>query len=286
MKLYDTAIVGGGIAGYTAALTSKNLLLDYIWFGEDAFGEKLRLAEKVTNFPSVQGSGAQFAARLEEQMRAENLTLTPKRIDGIYRTGDYFTLSSGGELSLARTVILATGVEAGGCLPGEKQFLGKGVSYCAVCDGALYRGKTVAALLSSPKFEDEVLYLAKFAKTVFCVTRYHGSRLAGENITCIEKRPVAVEGEERVRRLVLEDGSLQVDGVFFLKNSPPPDALAFGVETEGGYVKVDRTLATNLAGLFAAGDITGRPFQYAKAAGEGCVAAHSVRLFLRENIKK
>ena len=286
MKLYDTAIVGGGIAGYTAALTSKNLLLDYIWFGEEGFGDKLRLAEKITNFPTVTGDGADFAKRLNAQMGSEKIALTPKRIDGIYRTGDNFTLSHGGELYLARTVILATGVEAGGRIRGEKEFLGKGVSYCAVCDGALYRGKTVAAVVSSPKFEAEVQYLAQFAKNVFFIPLYRGSALSGGNIAAVEKRPIAVEGESRVERLVLEDGVLKTDGVFFLKNSVPPAALAFGLETEEGHVKVDRALKTNLAGLFAAGDVTGRPYQYAKAAGEGCVAAHSVRAYLREFLRK
>ncbi len=286
MKLFDTAIVGGGIAGYTAALTAKNLLLDYVWFGEEGFGDKLRFSEHVTNFPAVSGNGAEFASLLQAQMQHEKVILTRKRIDGVYRTGETYTLSSAGELYLSRTVILATGVEAGGTIRGEREFLGKGVSYCAVCDGALYRGKTVAAVLSSPAFEEEAEYLAKFAGNVFAIVRYPADGLQAENITILRKRPIAVEGDDRVRRLVLEDGAIETDGVFFLKNSVPPDALAFGLETEEGHVKVDRMLKTNLPGLFAAGDITGRPYQYAKAAGEGCVAAHSVRAFLRENIKK
>ena len=279
--LYDTAIVGGGIAGYTAALTAKNLLLDYLWLGEEGFGDKLRLAEHITNFPTLSGSGTDFAKKLTEQMRAEGLVLTPRRIDGIFRTGGQYTLTAGKESFLARTVILAAGVETKGKLKGEQEFLGRGVSYCAVCDGALYRGKKVAAILSAKKFEEEAEYLAKFAETVYCFCLYEDSALAGEHITRVQGIPQSVEGTNRVERIVHSGGEVEVDGVFFLKNSAPPDALAFGLETDGAHVRVDRTLATNLPGLFAAGDVTGRPYQYAKAAGEGCVAAHSARAYLR-----
>lgn len=279
--LYDVAIVGGGIAGYTAALTSKNLLLDYVWLGGEPFGEKLRLAEKVTNFPSLSGSGRDFQKALFAQMGSENVVFTQARADGVYRTGADFRITCGDEFFSARAVILATGVETRGKIAGEKEFLGRGVSYCAVCDAALYRRKKVAAVLSSAEFEREARYLANFAETVYTVCLYPGPQIGGENLVPVEGVPVAVEGEGRVERLVFRDKSLAVSGVFFLRDSAPPEALAFGVKTEGAHVAVDRSLATNLPGLFAAGDVTGRPYQYAKAAGEGCVAAHSVRDYLK-----
>ncbi|MBR7186147.1 MAG: NAD(P)/FAD-dependent oxidoreductase [Clostridia bacterium] len=285
-KIYDTAIVGGGIAGYTAALTAKNLLLDYIWLGEEGFGEKLRLAEKVTNFPTLIGSGSDFSAALKEQMAAEELILTPRRVEGIYFMGGAYSLTSGGETFTAKTVILATGVEARGAIRGEKEFLGRGVSYCAVCDGALYRGKRVAAVLTNKKFEEEAEYLAKFAQKVYCVCLYENPTITGEKFSVLREWPVAVEGGMRVERLAFKEHTISVDGVFFLKNSAPPESLAFGLKTEGAHVAVGRDLSTNLPGLFAAGDITGRPYQYAKAAGEGCVAAHSVKTYLRALQKK
>ncbi len=282
--LYDVAIVGGGIAGYTAALTAGNLLMDYLWLGDTAFGEKLCRAERVTNFPSCMGSGKDFAAALTRQMEGEHVALTRMRADGVYKTGDRFTVTCGREQFLARTVILAIGVEARGSVRGERELLGRGVSYCAVCDGALYRGKTIAAVLSSPKFAEEVRYLAQFAAKVYCVCRDRAFAPAGENIQCVEGVPLAVEGEGRVERLVLRENTLAVSGVFFLRDSAPPEAIAFGVKTKkDGHIAVDRSLSTNLEGLFAAGDVTGRPYQYAKAAGEGCVAAHSAKNFLKNS---
>ena len=278
-KVYDTAIVGGGIAAFTAALTAKNLLLDYVWLGERS--DKLRLAEKVTNFPAVTGTGADFAAALQAQMEAEGLVLTERRIDGVFRTGGFYTLTAGAENFLSKTVILATGVESKGVCAGEKEFLGRGVSYCAVCDGALYRGKKIAAVISSPKFEEEAEYLAKFADTVYCVCLYPVSCLAGENIVVLHKTPTAVSGGSHVDALLFGEERLEVSGVFFLKNSAPADALVYGIGMDGPHVRVGRDLSTDLAGVFAAGDVTGRPYQYAKAAGEGCVAAHSARAFVR-----
>ncbi len=284
-KQYDTAIVGGGIAGYTAALTAKNLLLDYLWLGEPGFGEKLRLAEKITNFPGLTGNGQTFAASLDAQMRAEQLRLTPCRVDGIYRTGEGYTLTAGETSYFAKTVILATGVETLGRLAGEREFLGRGVSYCAVCDGALYRGKRVAAVLSSAKFSEEALFLSRFASKLYCICSDPSLQFTAENIEWIREVPLSIEGGERVERVVLPTRTLEVDGVFLLKNSAPPEALAFGLETDGAHVKVGRDLSTNLAGLFAAGDVTGRPYQYAKAAGEGCVAAHSANSYLHSHKK-
>ncbi len=278
--IYDTAVVGGGIAGYAAALTAKTLLLDCLWLGEEGFGDKLRLAETVTDFPGFSGSGRDFAAALHAQAARENVVLTPARADGVYAAGEGYLITAGEKTFSARTVILATGVETRGTLEGERDFLGKGVSYCAVCDGALYRGKEIAVVLSSEKFAEEAEYLAKFAKKVTCFCLYRGKMPAADNLFVSGLRPLRVEGTARVERIVCDGGEVGVAGVFLLKDSVPPKALCGGLETDGVHAVVGRDLSTNLPGLFAAGDITGRPYRYAKAAGEGVVAAHSAKAYL------
>lgn len=278
-KVYDVIVVGGGIAGYTAALTLKSLKRDCLWLGTEMFGEKLLSAEYVRNFPAVTGNGALFARRLREQMEHEGVTFASARVDAVY-AGEPFTVVSGEQSFLGRSVILATGVESAGAVKGERDFLGRGVSYCAVCDGALYRGKTIAAVVASEKFAEEVEYLAGFAARVYAFCPYPDARFRAENIEVRREMPRAVEGGTRAERLLLNDGPLSVDGVFILKNAAPPAALVGGLETEGDAVKTGRGLATNLRGLFAAGDVAGRPYQYVKAAGEGCVAAYSAHAFL------
>ena len=280
--IYDVIVVGGGIAGCSAALTLHSLKRNTLWLGADLLGEKLRAAEYVRNYPAMLGNGALFAARIEEQMRHEGISLTRARVDGIY-AGEPFTLTAGEQVFSARAVILATGVETAGAVKGEENFLGRGVSYCAVCDGALYRGKTIAAVLSDRKFAEEAEYLAGFAMEVHAFCLYPYASFHAANIVVHYEKPRAVEGGMRVEKLLLKGGELPVDGVFFLKNAAPPAALVGGLEVEGGAVKVGRDMSTNLRGLFAAGDVTGRPYQYAKAAGEGLVAAYSAHAFLQEN---
>ncbi len=279
MKRYDIAVVGGGIAGYTAALTAKNLLLDVLWLGIAPFG-KLPYAVKVKNFPSQTGSGEEFVRALARQQDAEGILFTEARIDGVFSAGGFYTLTAGERVFEARTVILATGVETAGAIKGERELLGRGVSYCAVCDGALYRGKRVAAVLSGAKYAEEAAYLARFAEKVYCYCP-EALEFPEANIAPLSAAPTAVVGEGRVEGIRTAAGEIAVDGVFFCRDGTPPKALCGGLATEGDRVLVDRSMATNLAGLFAAGDVTGRPYQYAKAAGEGCVAAHSARDFLR-----
>ena len=279
-KIYDIAIVGGGIAGYEAALTLKTLKRDFIWLGTKKFGEKLLLAEDVNNFLSFNGTGKELSELLERQSVHEDIQLTQARIDGVYSMGESFLLTQNRTTYTARAVILATGVETVGALKGEKDFVGRGVSYCAVCDGALYKGKRIAAILSSKEFEEEAEYLAGFASEVYAFCLYRDPHFKAENIKIMTDAPISLEGGLRVEKVITKGGELPVDGVFFLKNSAPPSALVGGLETENGHVKVNRDMSTNLKGLFAAGDVTGRPYQYIKAAGEGMVAAFAAHDYL------
>ena len=282
-KIYDTIIIGGGIAGFQATLALKNFKRDVLWIGAKKFGEKIYASESVQNFPAFSGEGKALASLLERQSEHEDLPFVEGRIDSVFAMGDKFLLTKNGETYTSRTVILATGVELAGSLKGEREFLGRGVSYCAVCDGALYKGKKIAAVLSSKAFEEEAEYLAGFAENVYAVCRYKNPQFHAPNIEIICEKPLSIEGDLRVQKLVFEGRELSVDGIFLLKNSAPPSALVGGLFTEpDGHVKVARDMSTNLTGLFAAGDVTGRPYQFVKAAGEGLVAAYSAHAYLKE----
>ncbi len=280
-NVYDVIVVGGGIAGYSAALTLKSLKRQTLWLGAELFGGKLLSAEYVRNYPGFSGNGAAFAARLREQMEREGISFTRARADGVY-AGEPFTVTAGEQTFFAHAVILATGVSQRGAVKGEEAFLGRGVSYCAVCDGALYRGKVIAAVVASEKYAEEVEYLAGFAKEVHAFCLYRDARFHAGNITVHPQAPLAVEGGLRAEALALKDGRLPVDGVFLLRDAAPPAALVGGLAAEDGHVQTDRAMRTNLAGLFAAGDVTGRPYQYVKAAGEGLTAAYSAHAYLSE----
>lgn len=168
-----------------------------------------------------------------------------------------------------------------GTLPGEQEKVGRGVSYCATCDGALYRGRNIAVICSHARFEHEVKYLADLAETVYYFPLYRDVGGLPENVRLMEDKACGILGEKKVSAVELRGGgTLAVDGVFCLRSSVSLATLLPKIRTEDGHIAVDRAMATNLKGVYAAGDCTGRPYQYAKAVGEGNVAAHSVIEYL------
>lgn len=226
-------------------------------------------------------SGRKFVEALQGQLRGMDISVTEARVTGVYAMKGKFTILTEENLSFeSRTVILGCGVESVKPIAGEGGFVGRGVSYCATCDGFLYRGKTIAVLCTSKRFEHEIAYLSQLAEKVYLIPLYKNVEIEAENIEKITKMPVRIDGKLRAERLIFKDGELPVDGIFMLKESVSPAVLVGGIGMEGGHVKVKRDMSTNLKGCFAAGDCTGRPYQYAKAAGEGNVAAHSVCEFL------
>lgn len=287
MTRYDVAIIGTGPAGFSAALTLKALNKKIIWFGSADFSEKIRIAERIRNYPGLSDiSGADMKKAFAEQAKDAGLAITEKTVTGVYDMGDYFGILCDKESFEATSVILATGVETVKPIPGELEFLGRGVSYCATCDGFLYRGKTVAVVCTSADYEHEVSYLAELAKEVLLIPLYREQRVTDKNIRVVRGMPRRIEGEKKATRVVFDKETLEVDGIFFLKAAISPSALVGGLETHEGHVAVDRHGATNLVGLFAAGDCTGRPYQYAKSVGEGNVAAHAAAEYLASKKEK
>ncbi len=279
--MYDCVIIGTGAAGVSAALTLQALSLKFVWIGNPALSAKIRKAEKIRNYPGLPAvSGEGMCSAFSEQIKAEGITVTEGKANGVFPVDGGYAVACGQDMFEARTVILASGVETVKPIDGEKQFIGKGVSYCATCDGFLYRGKVIAAVVTSKEEEHEVEFLAKFAEKVYLFPLYKDVGISLNNVEIVNGMPVRIEGGERVSGIAVNGGVIAVDGVFMLKDSTAGDGLIHGLETENGSVKVNRDCSTNLAGVFAAGDCTGRPYQYSKAVGEGNVAAHSVNAYL------
>lgn len=281
--MYDCAIVGTGIAGISAALTLKALKRDFVLIGSSRLSEKIRKAEEIRNYPGLPSvSGEAFVSSLCGQLRAEGITVTEGKVNAVYPIGDNFGVVCGKDLYETKAVILAIGAETVKPIKGERELVGKGVSYCAVCDGFLYKGKTIAAVITSAEDEDEVRLLAGYASRVYMFATYKGAVAPAENVSLTVGLPTEILGEERVRGIVAGGKITDVDGVFMLKSSTAGDVLVRGLKTENGIIAVDRACRTNIGGVFAAGDCTGRPYQYAKAAGEGNVCAHSVNAYFNK----
>lgn len=283
--MLDCIIVGSGPAGISAALTLKANGKSFILLGKKSLSAKIEKAERISNYPGLYSiTGQDFCAALQDQLAREEIEVVEQKVTGVYAMKDKFFVTAEGDNTYeSRTVILATGVESVKAVEGEEAFLGRGVSYCATCDGMLYKGKTIAVFCTSKGLEHEVEYLASLAAKVYLLPLYKRVAIEAENVEKIVKMPEKIEGGMKANRLIVKGGqALDVDGIFMLKDSVSPSALVGGLQAENGHVVVDRQARTNLAGLFAAGDCTGRPYQYAKAVGEGNVAAHAVVEYLAE----
>lgn len=180
------------------------------------------------------------------------------------RSGESWYVGVGSDMVQARAVVLAAGAVRGKKLPGEAELLGRGVSYCATCDGMLYRGRKVAVLGWSPSARKE----AEFLEGIGCQVVYFD-----------KPKNCSIQGEGKVESVAADGVTEPVDGVFLLRPAMAPGDLFPGLELEGGFVKVDRSMATNLPGVFAAGDCTGGPLQVSKAIGEGQTAGQKAAAF-------
>ena len=280
----DCIIVGSGLAGISAALTLQANRKSFLIFGSKSLSEKIEKAEKIHNYPGLSDmSGKEFVTRLQKQLSDAEIEIKEEKVAGVYALKENFAvLTQDGKQYESRTVLLACGVESIKQIEGEEAFLGRGVSYCATCDGFLYKGKKIAVVCTTKRLEHEIGFLAGYAEKVYLIPMYKDLEIAGENIEIIRKMPTKIIGGKRVEKLVFPNGELEVDGVFMLRESVSPAVLVGGLQTENGHVVVDKEMRTNLTGCFAAGDCTGRPYQYAKAVGEGNVAAHTIGEFLKD----
>ena len=288
--MLDCIIVGSGVAGISAALTLQANGKSFIIFGSDGLSEKIAKAEKIHNYPGLSDvTGEQFVTALKEQLKVAEITIKTEKVAGVYALKDQFSvLTQEGNAYESKTVVLACGVESVRQIDGEADYVGRGVSYCATCDGFLYKGKTIAVFCTTKTLEHEIGYLADIAEKVYLIPMYKNVEIERDNITKIIKMPSKISGGMRVNTISFPappaenlPADIAVDGVFMLRECVSPAILVGGLQTENGHVVVGRDMSTNLKGCFAAGDCTGRPYQYAKAVGEGNIAAHSVSEYLK-----
>lgn len=279
--MYDIAIIGGGPAGVSAALNAKILNKSFIWFASRATSKKVERAELIKNYPGLPDiSGSELAWVLKHHTESMGIDMCEEVVTGVYETDGKFTLLAANKDYEAKTVILCLGVEASKPVEGEEEFLGMGISYCATCDGMLYKGKNIAVVCTDKRFEHEIEFLCSIANTCAVFPLYRDYEIKAKNAQIMLKTPAKYTGDMRVRQVHFKDGKIDVDGVFILKSAISPATLVHGLKVEEGHIAVDRACATNIPGIFAAGDCTGRPYQYAKAVGEGNIAVHSAVEYL------
>lgn len=282
MSRYDIAIVGTGPGGLEAAITAKLRNKDIILFGSKELSHKITKAVEIRNYlglPDI--TGEKLAGAYHDHLEAMEIKINETRINAVYAMGDYFVLQSADQMFESKSVIISTGVVAGKAFPGEDENLGRGVSYCATCDAALYKGKEAIVIGYSVREEEEANFLAEKADKVTYIALYKDVSQLADNIEVVTgtvPKEIIKEGDKMI--LVTNKDRLSADGIFILRDAVSADKLVPGLLMEDGHIAVGRDMSTNIEGVFACGDVTGKPYQYIKAAGEGNVAALSAVSYL------
>ncbi|MCD6225946.1 FAD-dependent oxidoreductase [bacterium] len=296
---YDLIIVGAGPAGLMAAVYAARYRLKTLVLGK-LIGGLISEAADIANFPTYEViTGRELTDKFQKQVEALGVEIKFAEVEEIVpQKKEFFLKASQGEF-VARKVILAIGTERRKLgVKGEKELTGKGVSYCATCDAAFFKDKTVAVVGGGNAALSSALLLAKFARKVYIIYRREKFfRAEPAWIEQVESNPkiepvfnAVIEeilGKDKVEGVRLNNGKeLSLDGVFVEIGSSPNEELTqkLGLKTEDGYIVVDKKQRTNIPGIFAAGDITNNPLKQAiTACAEGAVAATTAFEEIRQN---
>lgn len=272
--MFDLAILGAGPAGLSCAMTARQRSLSVVILSHSGASDWLARAERIDNYPGMPGVSGQD---MLSSMRAQAAELGAELREGLVRQilpmGDSYSVSFGNDFVDARAVCLCMGAKKPRLLPGEERLIGRGVSYCGTCDGMFYRGKTVAVIAQAKEAVEEANFLANLCAKVY----YFGVADAAldARIEVLSLKPEEIVGDTRVAGLRAGVQEIAADGVFIFRDAVALDQLLSGLESDGPFIRVGRDMRTNLSRVYAAGDVTGKPLQIAKAVGEGCVAALS-----------
>ena len=278
---YDLIVLGCGPAGLAAAVAARGRNKSVLVIGNRWQDSPLAKAEQVDNYLGLPGrTGMELLQTFYDHAAAMGVEFVEGRAISLMAWNG-FMVTVGSQFYEGKALVLAPGVVRQAKYPGEGEFLGRGVSYCATCDGMLYRDKDVVVVGRSKDAPAEANYL----NSIGCRVSYVAARRPeglDEGIPFVPANKLVVKGEQAVTALEAEGTDLPCAGVFILRDAVAPTDLLPTLETEKGYIRVDRRMATNVEGVFACGDCTGQPLQIAKAVGEGHIAALSACEYLDE----
>jgi len=306
---YDIVIIGGGPAGLSAAITARARNKKVLVVSNHRKSSPLAASHLVENYPGMHSaSGLHILDTMHSQAEKLGAEFLEARVLSILPTQDSFMVTTSSDALECRAVIIACGASSGKPIKGEPEYLGRGVSYCATCDGMLYRAGTVLIVgLTEDAFE-EANFMAELGAKVHFVAKEIPEGL-DQRVQTHAGKLIAIEGDVLgVTHAVLQERalggetaakddsaskddpaakpattetSLELNGIFILRPGIAPTSMLSTLETENNFIKVDTSMHTNIGGVFAAGDCTGKPMQIAKAVGEGQVAVLSAVEYLK-----
>lgn len=302
---HELIILGSGPAGLSASIYAARYNMDFLNIGQVG-GGTITESHLVENYPGFESiTGLDLGQKMTDHAKKLGARLITEKIQQVSKTSGHFTVHTVGSSYKAKRILLAMGAERNKLrIPGEEEFIGKGVAYCATCDGFFYKKKRVAVIGGGDAAVTSALYLADIASEVYLI--YRGDQLKAEpgwleklkkvkSIKIIYETNVEeIKGTSKVESIKLDntDKEILLDGVFIEIGSTPNKALLASLDIkcdEKGYVFVDHQMKTNTKGVWSAGDITHSPFklrQIVTAVSEGAVASYSIYLDIKEEKNK
>jgi thioredoxin reductase (NADPH) len=301
----DIVVIGGGPAGLTASIYAKRANKDIAVLEPNLAGGQLNWSSIIENYPGFKSgiNGMKLAESMKEQAQAIGVEITASKAQKIESADSNFMVISDRDRYKAKAVILATGaVPKKLNVPGENDFISKGVSYCATCDAPLFKNKVVAVVGGGNVALEEVLYLSEFASKVYLIHRREAFRAAAileervkrnEKIElALNKTVEAIEGDKIVKELKLQDKltnqskKIDIDGLFIFVGSNPNSEIAGDLAEldKKKFVITDESMSTKSKGLFAAGDVRKKEYrQIVIAASDGAIAGLNASRYINEN---
>ncbi len=292
--IFDCVVVGAGVAGMTSALYLKRSALKVLLLEKSAPGGQINQTSMIENYPGFQKiDGITLANKIFEQVKALEVEYRYGNVEKIEKKDDLFLIQTKKEEIWARSLILATGRSSRKLnIEGEEKWIGKGISYCATCDGMFFKGKKVAVIGGGNSALEESLYLADICESVTILNRkdtlkadiYLQEKVKErENIFIKYNTEITsfLEKENHFMGVKLnEKEDLLVDGIFVFIGQIPetPYLKELSLENKNGYIVVDNTMKTSIEGIYACGDcIQKEVYQISTAVGEGTIAAMSIK---------
>lgn len=307
-QLKDLVIIGSGPSAMSAAIYTAREDIDTTIFEKSTMGGLVSIIDKIENYPGhPEGiDGFSLASQFEQQAKRFGAHIEYGEVKSIEDHGSYKTVSLlDGGIMKARAILIATGRRYGGLnVKGESEYVGRGVHYCATCDGAFYRGKNIAVVGGANSAIQEAIYLTKFVNHIDLLVRssIKASKVLEHKLDELVKLGkisihlgVSVEElvavNDHIREIIATQNnkriSIDTDGVFIFTGMKPNSELVSGTKitlSSNGSIKTNDRLETNIPGIFASGDIRdGSTKQIASAVGEGATAALSIRDYLQSN---
>lgn len=299
MDIYDIIIIGTGPAGLTAGIYAARSGLKVAVVGKELGGTTGKILS-LENWPGFSGTGAELMKKFYEHLKKYEVDFIMKEILDISKKGKLFLIKTKTQEFKSKCLIVATGTKRNKLnIPGEKKFVGKGVSYCVTCDSFFFKNKIVAVIGGSDCAATSALALSEIAKQVYII--YRGKKLRCEEITIkrleqkknvefyYEAIPKEIKGKEEVETLLInqkgKEKEIKLDGMFIeIGASPITEAIGkLGIKLDKeNYIVVDANMNTSISGLFAAGDVTNQKLkQVIVASAQGAIAAKSAYDFLQ-----